>query len=473
MEIVIDLSLDALVILLLIFGIHLFKTPRTARLGNQTAALAMVMGAVMTLWRSGLWYPGFLAGAAAAGTLGGWALAVRTSMLQIPAMIAFQHGAGGLAACLVAIVELAGSSMDKGIVARSAGIAGLVVGAATFSASLVACGKLSGRIRQQPTVLAYHDAFLVLNGVGVVLLMALGAAAGNPTGFAWLGVTSILAAVLGVLFSIRIGGADMPVLISFLNATAGLAAALCGVILHHRLLIAFGATVAASGSILTHIMCRAMNRGLVKVFTGSVAASQPDGLAALKEIATREDLPREAINESPRRASPLQAAVQAVREAASVIIIPGYGMALAQAQFQVARLAEKLQAMGKSVKFAIHPVAGRMPGHMHVLLAEAEIDYTHLYDMEAINADFEKTDLALVIGACDVVNPAAIEVENTPLSGMPILLAKDARNIVVCNLDEQPGYSGVRNSLYQDPKTILLLGDAQESIVSILDGLQP
>ncbi len=148
-------------------------------------------------------------------------------------------------------------------------------------------------------------------------------------------------------------------------------------------------------------------------------------------------------------------------------------MALAQAQFQVARLAEKLQAMGKSVKFAIHPVAGRMPGHMHVLLAEAEIDYTHLYDMEAINADFEKTDLALVIGACDVVNPAAIEVENTPLSGMPILLAKDARNIVVCNLDEKPGYSGVRNSLYQDPKTILVLGDAQESIVSILDGLQP
>ncbi len=471
MEVLFDHSLDALVILLLIFGIHLFKNPRTARWGNQTAALAMITGASLTLYRNGLLYPELLTGAAAAGAFGGWILAVRTSMLQIPAMIALQHGAGGLAACLVAIVELASYSMDKSVAAQSAGIAGLVIGAGTFSGSIVACGKLSGRLRQQPTVLAHHNTFLILNFVGVVFLMALGVAAGNSIGLIWLTLTSILAVVLGVLFSIRIGGADMPVLISCLNATAGLAAALCGVILHNRLLIAFGATVAASGSILTHIMCRAMNRGLAKVFAGSVAASPHDGFAVTMEIAPVGDLPFKGKPEIPNPTTPLQEAIHALRAAESVIIVPGYGMALAQAQFQVARLAEKLRSMGKSVKFAIHPVAGRMPGHMHVLLAEAEIDYTNLFEMEEINPEFEKTDLALVVGACDVVNPAAIEVDNTPLSGMPILVAKDARKIVVCNLDEKPGYSGVKNSLYENSKTILVLGDAQESISSFQESL--
>lgn len=464
MEVLLDRSLDALVILLLIFGIHLFKNPRTARFGNQTAALVMITGAILTLYRNELLYPGLLTGAAAAGAFGGWVLAVRTSMLQIPAMIAFQHGAGGLAACLVAVVELAGYSMEKSVAAQSAGIAGLVIGAGTFSGSIVACGKLSGWMRQQPTILASHNTFLVLICVGLVFLTIIGAAAGNPISFILLVLTSMLAVMLGILFSIRIGGADMPVLISFLNTTAGLAAALCGIVLQNRLLIAFGATVAASGSILTHIMCRAMNRGLVKVFTGSVAANPNDQFAAIKEIARVGELPFKAKPETQNPATPHQEALHALRAAESVIIVPGYGMALAQAQFQVARLAEKLRSMGKSVKFAIHPVAGRMPGHMHVLLAEAEIDYTNLFEMEEINPEFEKTDLALVVGACDVVNPAAIEVDNTPLSGMPILVAKDARKIVVCNLDEKPGYSGVKNSLYESAKTILVLGDAQESI---------
>lgn len=471
MEVLFDHLLDTLVILLLIFGIHLFKSPRTARFGNQTAAFAMITGAILTLYRNGLLYPGFLTGAAAAGAIGGWILAVRTSMLQIPAMIALQHGAGGLAACLVAIVELASFSMDKSIATQSAGIAGLVIGAGTFSGSMVASGKLSGILRQPPTILSHHSTILALNFIAVVFLMVAGAFAEKSIGFILLALTSILSLSLGVLFSIRIGGADMPVLISFLNATAGLAAALCGVILQNRLLIAFGAAVAASGSILTHVMCRAMNRGLAKIFTGSVAADAHDGFESIRGSIPSADIPGDDKENSPDMATPLQEAIQAARVAESVIIIPGYGMALAQAQFQVARLAEKLRSMGKSVRFAIHPVAGRMPGHMHVILAEAEVDYTHLFEMDAINPDFETTDLALVVGACDVVNPSAVEINNTPLSGMPILLAKNARKIVVCNLDDKPGYSGVKNSLYENAKTIMVLGDAQESISSIQESL--
>lgn len=467
-----DYSFDLVVILTLLFGIYLFKIPKTARMGNQMAALAMIMGVALTLWRNGLLYPGFLVGAIGIGGICGWALAIRTNMIQIPAMIAFQHGAGGLAACLVASVELAGYSASIPFAAQSAGVAGLAIGAGTFSGSLVACGKLSGRLKQQPTVLSHHNTVLALISAGVIFMMVLGVVTGNPIGFVHLAVLSVLAAVLGVLFSIRIGGADMPVLISFLNATAGLAAALCGIILQNRLLIAFGATVAASGSILTHVMCRAMNRGVAKVFTGSISAKSHEGFAPFIETRPAVSAPSITRTEDLERPNPLQEAIQSLKEAASVIIIPGYGMALAQAQFLVARLSEKLQSMGKSVKFAIHPVAGRMPGHMHVLLAEAEIDYTNLFEMEAVNPDFATTDLALVVGACDVVNPAAIEVNDTPLSGMPILLAKDARKIVVCNLDDKPGYSGVRNSLYQDPKTIMVLGDAQNSISSIFEGLQ-
>lgn len=472
MEFSFEYVLDALVIAVLLVGIRLFKRPQTARLGNQTAALAMITGIALTLWRNGLLYPGVLAGAVGAGAVGGWTMAVHTNMLQIPAMIALQHGAGGLAACIVAIVELARHSVDMSRPAQAAGAAGLVIGAGTFGGSLIAWGKLSGRIRQQPTVLARHDTILVLNFLGVAILSVLGVAGGNPVSLILLVSTAALALALGVLFSIRIGGADMPVLISFLNATAGLAAALCGIVLQNRLLIAFGAAVAASGSILTHIMCRAMNRGIAKVFTGSVAnETRDDGFAPITPPVAVPNPPRTGREDSPNPPDPLQEAIQAVRHARSVIIIPGYGMALAQAQFEVARLAAKLLSMDKSVKFAIHPVAGRMPGHMHVLLAEAEIDYTNLIEMETINPDFATTDLALVIGACDVVNPAANELDNTPLSGMPILLAQDARKVVVCNLDEKPGYSGVKNSLYESAKTIMVLGDAQVTIQAIRAGL--
>jgi NAD(P) transhydrogenase subunit beta len=277
---------------------------------------------------------------------------------------------------------------------------------------------------------------------------------------------------LGAVFAVRIGGADMPVLISFLNATAGLAAAFCGLAIQNRLLIAAGATVVASGSILTHIMCKGMNRSLAAIFTGLPTASgrRDDGPAPAREPdALRPPAPARAEAVPAVSEDPLARAFRTLRDAATVIIVPGYGMALAEAQFETVELAEKLESTGKMVRFAIHPVAGRMPGHMHVLLAEAEVDYRKLAEIDAINAEFKDTDVALIVGACDVVNPAAIRTTGTPISGMPILLAHEARAAVVCNLDEKPGYSGVENPLYRDPRTIMLNGDAKERLRQLID----
>ncbi len=292
-------------------------------------------------------------------------------------------------------------------------------------------------------------------------------------------VLAVVSILLGMVFSIRIGGADMPVLISFLNATAGLAAALCGLVIQNRLLIACGATVAASGSILTHVMCAGMNRGLLSVFTGIQPTRASLGFpvsapgTAEAAIASREEetistpaQPCGAVEQDPEAQG-----LAVVRAAQRIIIIPGYGMALAEAQFEVARLAEWLVEQGRSVRFGVHPLAGRMPGHMHVLLAEAEVDYERLCDLKDVNDDFRETDLAIVVGACDVVNPAAMEAADTLISGMPILRAHEARHVVVCNLDDKPGYSGVPNLLYQDPKAILLFGDAKATVRRLLDRL--
>jgi len=287
-----------------------------------------------------------------------------------------------------------------------------------------------------------------------------------------------LSVLLGLAFSIRIGGADMPVLISFLNATAGLAAAFCGVIIQNRLLIACGATVAASGSILTHVMCKAMNRNLLKVFIGFQAKATFDwtrtiatGREEQEKIISPMDQEAQALSKGPAKADPLAEAIEVGKDSKIIIIIPGYGMALAQAQFKVVELVNLLERLGKQVKFAIHPVAGRMPGHMNVLLAEAEVPYDKLFEMEEINPEFKEADLAVIVGACDVVNPAAISLENTPISGMPILMAHEAKRVLVCNLDEKPGYSGIDNPLYKQDKVIMLLGDAKDTLDKLIKGI--
>lgn len=463
------LLLDLAVVLILLAAFRQFRTPGGARWGTVTAAAALACALVLVLMRNLILDPAVVLGAVAAGSAIGLFVALRVNMIQIPAMIAFQHGAGGIAAFLVSYVELARSAGQMALLGEVSGIVGTIVGAATFSGSMIASGKLANRIRQTPLVLHRHGLWLLGNGVLVALLAlaVLGMAPGASAIRYDLLALILLSASFGVLFSIRIGGADMPVLISFLNATAGLAAAFCGIVIENRLLIACGACVAASGSILTHVMCRAMNRSLPGVFLFS---RRPAPQAAPEERAGDRVAVAPAVERGPEER--LTDVAAALKEARRIVIIPGYGMALAQAQFEVVSLAKRLIGMGKEVEFAIHPVAGRMPGHMNVLLAEADVDYELLREMDEVNPEFSKTDLALVIGACDVVNPAAIHVEGTPISGMPILLAHEAKRVAVFNLDARPGYSGVENPLYRKDNTIMLLGDAKKSMEMILERLE-
>jgi NAD(P) transhydrogenase subunit beta len=465
----ITLVVDLSIIALLVIGIAQFRTPRGARRGNGTAAVALLLAMGLVLYRNAVTEPVLLAAGLAVGAVVGAAVAARVTMIQIPAMVAFQHGAGGVAACAIAYVELTRGAAPVSLVAEASGFLGLAIGAATFSGSMLASGKLAGRLKQTPTVLPRHN----------VVLLALLAAIGALGAFAWMSSGPVLAlalsgvliasALLGVVFAVRIGGADMPVLISFLNATAGLAAAFCGLVIQNRLLIACGATVAASGSILTAVMCRAMNRPFVKVLAGG----KHDVPAENREAATDAGGLAGEARARPERshAELMDEAKSVLRAARRVVIIPGYGMALAGAQHHVASLAERLEALGKDVDFAVHPVAGRMPGHMHVLLAEASVDYGKLKDLVEVNGSFAATDAALVVGACDVVNPAAIRVADTPISGMPILKAHEAKNVIVCNLDRRPGYSGVENPLYDEPATLMLLGDASITVAELAESL--
>lgn len=467
-----SLAVDASIIGAMVVGISWFRRPGPARRGNLLEAAALCLAVLVVLYRHRVTELPVVFAAVAAGSVFGWLAAVRVNMTQIPAMVAFQHGMGGLAALFVSFVELSRRAHGpSAALSITASLLGLAIGAATFSGSMVAAAKLANRIRQTPTILRRHNAVLCGLVFAVVVLAAL-AQTGDGTSRAALGGLALAAVGLGAVFAVRIGGADMPVLISFLNATAGLAAAFCGLAIQNRLLIAAGATVVASGSILTHIMCKGMNRSLAAIFTGlpAVSGRKDDGPApapAPHEAPPPAPVPRA----TPAPEDPLTRADRTLREAATIIIVPGYGMALAEAQFETVELAEKLESMGKKVRFAIHPVAGRMPGHMHVLLAEAEVDYRKLAEIDAINAQFKDTDVALIVGACDVVNPAAIRTTGTPISGMPILLAHEARAAVVCNLDEKPGYSGVENPLYRDPRTILLLGDAKERLRQLIDRL--
>ncbi|MDD4872265.1 MAG: NAD(P)(+) transhydrogenase (Re/Si-specific) subunit beta [Kiritimatiellae bacterium] len=460
-----NLLIDLAIILIIFLGIRMFRRPESARWGNLTAAFALLCALTVVLYRDPILTPALVLIVFLVGSMVGWFVAMRVNMVQIPAMVAFQHGAGGVAAFLVSFVELIKDATHLSVTSEVSGIVGLIIGAATFSGSMVAGGKLANRLKQTPTVFPRHN--LILSGT-VVVIVTLGVFAGHVSGTAVLYALIILILFsiwLGVVFSIRIGGADMPVLISFLNATAGVAAAFCGIIIQNRLLIACGATVAASGSILTHVMCKAMNRNLWKVFVG-IRPKTAAGMA----VTTQARPPSVAVQESSGQ-DLLARAIEVAKNANRVIIIPGYGMALAQAQLELVGLAKKLEGMNKEVKYAIHPVAGRMPGHMNVLLAEAEVEYDKLCEMEQINPEFAGTDLVLIVGACDVVNPAAINVEGTPISGMPILKAHEAKHIVVCNLDRRPGYSGVENPLYADPKTILLLGDARMTLGKLSQGL--
>jgi len=457
------LLIDFSIIALLVAGIALFREPRKARFGNWTAAVALLGAVLIVLYRNGVIDTTTVMISLLLGAMTGFGVARAANMIQIPALVAFQHGAGGVAAFLVAFVELTRSTHALPIVSEISGVLGLTVGALTFSGSMIASAKLANKMQQAPQVLQAHTFLLVANAV---LLVVVGAASffmsAQMTLFLYISQI-VLAASFGILFAIRIGGADMPVLISFLNATAGLAASFCGMVIENQLLIAFGATVAASGSILTHVMCKAMNRSIVGIFLPHAKKRSAAAIAEVVKAKASGGSAKDVVDPSDNghRMDRASAILKAARK---VIVVPGYGMALAKAQQDVAALVNHLIEKGKDVKYAIHPVAGRMPGHMNVLLAEAGVDYDMLVEMDVINPDFHNTDAVVVVGACDVVNPAAIDVAGTPISGMPILMAHEAQNVICCNFDRKPGYSGVDNPLYEKDNTLMLPGNALETI---------
>jgi NAD/NADP transhydrogenase beta subunit len=467
-----EILVDLLIITLILVGVQQFRSPRGAMRGNWIAAIALGLAILTVVFRHEILSPTLVSGLLLLGAGVGWWLAQRVSMIQIPAMVALQHGAGGVAAFLVCFIELVRGAGANWSVQDLAGLSGLALGAATFSGSLIASGKLANLLSQPPVELPKHGWWL---GGAALAVVSLSGWAGLSTGSSLVLLLIVLvfaSTSAGVFLALRIGGADMPVLISFLNATAGLAASFTGIVIGSRLLVAAGATVAASGSVLTIAMCQGMNRSLLSVFRGlhttGTRLAEP-GVEPLRELDDVGDEDVAAPEDTPY--NPIVAAVEACREAQSVIIVPGYGMAMAQAQFEAVELARLLEAEGKSVLFAIHPVAGRMPGHMHVLLSEAEAPWDQLVELPDINSDFQNTDLAIVVGASDVVNPAALTLQDTPITGMPILNAQEAGRVLIVNLDDAPGYSGVRNLLYDQERAILLWGDAKETLRVLLGAL--
>lgn len=458
--IIISIILGVLVLL----GIRWMSSPKSAVQGNRLSALSMFAAVLLVLWYQEIIDLPLLWAAIAVGGLTGYILAKRVTMLQMPQMVALLNGLGGGASLLVALIEILENYAKMPLFNQVTSQLALIIGGVTLSGSIIAALKLDRRIAQQPVILKGHS-FLV-NGV-VVLMLALAVITfitAIPLAMVISVVVAIFALSYGVLFAIRVGGADMPITISLLNSFSGLAGAICGFTIGEPLLVAIGAIVGASGLILTQIMCRAMNRSLTNVFSGSIAsyAAGPDETEPESETVTEETEVKEVKKDTFD---------QILKNAQKVIIVPGYGMALAQAQGKVKELLDSWEAQGAEVKFAIHPVAGRMPGHMNVLLAEVDVPYEKLCEMDQINPEFAETDLAVVIGACDVINPAANTVEGTPIYGMPVLNVEEAKHVFVYNLDLKPGYSGVENPLYKMAHVRLCLGDAKETLEQLLEEL--
>ncbi|NLX83427.1 MAG: NAD(P)(+) transhydrogenase (Re/Si-specific) subunit beta [Clostridiales bacterium] len=476
--------ISAVLSLGVLLGIRLMSNVKTAVLGNRLSALCMLLAIVATMARTD--FTGsltYIIGALLVGSVLSVYMAAKVRMIQMPQMVGLLNGLGGLASSLAAVLTVLTGSMLGKFELGTAGLA-LGIGALTLSGSLVAASKLHGIFPQKPIIFPAHSALTGFAALVLVVLMVLLPISAQSTHLMLCLLLSFVGLLFGWLFAIRVGGADMPITISLLNSSSGVAASIAGMALGDILLVSVGAIVGASGLLLTLIMCRAMNRRLSQVIFSS-AGKQPE--AVQKEVAdaagepligetesTKEtDTSAEAAQEeAPQKAAQESDLDSWLGEAQSVIVIPGYGMALSQAQELVKQFTDKLESLGKTVRFAIHPVAGRMPGHMNVLLAEVDIPYELLCEMDEINPDFPNTDLVIVIGANDVINPAANTAEGTPIYGMPILDAGKAKRLVICNFDTKPGYAGVDNPLYNPHESILLLlGDAKASIETLLSKL--
>ena len=450
--------------ILFILGLRNLSSPKTAVTGNLQAAVGMFVAIVATLLDASVVSYGLIIAGIAVGALLGSVLALRIEMTAMPQMVALLNGFGGAASALVASAELLGPGQApdaslEGIVPFAI-VASVLIGGITLTGSLIAFAKLQELIGGQ--AITYPGQQFVNGALGVGLL-GLGAVVMMETGNvnAFYGVIG-LSLLLGVVLVIPIGGADMPVVISLLNSFSGLAACATGFVLDNSTLVVSGSLVGASGLILTQIMCVAMNRSIGNVLFGAFgAAAQTEGGAA--EVGQDQG---NVVAYTPEDAAVIFSNAQ------SVIVVPGYGMAVAQAQHAVRDLTDTLSEQGIDVKFAIHPVAGRMPGHMNVLLAEADVPYDKLIEMDEINPLFPETDVALVLGANDVVNPSAREEKGSPIYGMPILNVDSAEHVFVIKRSMNPGFAGIQNPLFFKDNTMMIFGDAKKVVMSLAESVR-
>ncbi len=446
---------DLVAIALFIYGLHELNSPATARRGNRLAMIGMFIALVSVLvTTAGVGWWAIAVGVIVGGGIGVYA-ALKVKMTAMPQMVALYNGAGGGAAALISTVEFyvsRGGSVGMDDVIAISLVLSAIIGAVSFSGSIVAFLKLQELMTGRPVTYPGQQIVNALVALGILaLLVWFVVTLGTLPVWGYVALI-LLALLLGVLFVLPIGGADMPVVISLLNSFTGLAVAITGFELSNTLLIICGALVGASGTLLTVLMGRAMNRPLTNVLFGAF------GAAGGSEPAAGAGGPQQV-----RSASADDVAIM-LAYASKVIFVPGYGMAVAQAQHSVKALADQLEKRGVKVAYAIHPVAGRMPGHMNVLLAEANVPYNQLLDMEDANPEFATTDVALVIGANDVTNPAARNVQSSPIYGMPILDVDKAANVVVLKRSMRSGFAGIENPLYEMPNASMLFGDAKASV---------
>jgi H+-translocating NAD(P) transhydrogenase subunit beta len=457
-------------IILFILSLGGLSNPETSRRGNLYGMTGMAIAVLATVFGPRVTPAGipWVAGALVAGGAIGLYLARTVKMTQMPELVAFMHSLVGLVAMLVGYASYIDPTASAGMSPAEATIhhfeiyVGVLIGAVTLSGSVIAFGKLSGRIGGKPLLLpARHW----LNLMGLIAVILFGyqflRATDIQQGMIPLVAMSVIALLFGVHMVMAIGGADMPVVVSMLNSYSGWAAAATGFMLSNDLLIVTGALVGSSGAILSYIMCRAMNRNFLSVIAGGFGGGSP--APAAKGDAQPAG---EVVSVSAQETADL------LKEAKSVIIVPGYGMAVAQAQHTVFEITKRLRDMGKTVRFGIHPVAGRMPGHMNVLLAEAKVPYDIVMEMDEINGDFPDTDVAMVIGANDIVNPSAQDDPSSPIAGMPVLEVWKARTSVVMKRSMASGYAGVDNPLFYKENNRMLFGDAKKMLDEVLVALK-
>jgi len=447
---------------LFIVGLKKLGSPASARQGNLVAAIGMLVAIVATLLNQGVLNYQMILVAILLGSAIGAVMAQRVEMTAMPQMVGLLNGFGGAASALVAIGEYWRYMQQVDMIPLSETVTiilSVLIGGITFTGSMLAFVKLQGLITGQPITFSFQQPFNI--SLLITFLVGSGLLIADPHNSGiFLGLIT-LSLALGVLFVLPIGGADTPVVISLLNSFSGLAASAAGFVLSNNMLIISGALVGSSGIILTQIMCKAMNRSLSNVLFSAFGSAKKF-----------EESAGEGSQDRTLHTIDTEEGAMMLGYARSVVIVPGYGMAVAQAQHAVRELADQLERLGVDVKYAIHPVAGRMPGHMNVLLAEANVPYPQLYDMEDINPEFDRVDVALVIGANDVVNPAARTNQSSPIYGMPILEVDKAQHTIVVKRSMNTGFSGVENELFYKDKTMMLFGGAKDVVSHLVTAVK-